>query len=180
MASPPTDAVALPPRQIGELPDTTKEFPSWEKAHLYLDNLAKSHGFNMIKRDSYPNPQVPKKVTFTCNKSRTFKTQADPDTHKSKKRKVATKKTNCPFKVKAVKTGSSTWILEIHSDQHNHEPNLDPKSEPANRLKSQPDSVISEIKRLYSAGNDTASILATLQLDNPDIPLEKKDILNVC
>ena len=128
-------------------PPPTGDFVSVEGALAELTRLGLQHGYAVKRADSYPPPSIlaktgknyPNYVVFTCTKARQFVVE-NSTVHESKRRKrQGSKKTQCPFRIKAVRMNDTAtiWRLQIVESGHNHPPHIRPTADPVNRIKAQ-------------------------------------------
>lgn len=86
---------------------------------------ARSHRVRIVGTDPHSNPM--NRCDLVCDRGgRPYKSMAT-------KHKTSTKKTDCPWKAKAVlRKTIGGWVLTIMCDQHNHEPGTpEPPTPPA-------------------------------------------------
>ncbi|KAG6002885.1 hypothetical protein E4U21_002707 [Claviceps maximensis] len=98
-------------------------FNSYEDLILHLNKFMERQGFKIVKTRSHrrkPGGDAPGNEIVRCDLvcdrgGRAYKCLAT-------KHKTKTKKTDCPWKAKAVnQKGAGGWVLTILCDQHNHE-----------------------------------------------------------
>ena len=170
-------------------------FPSPDSIFDHLQKLGNTYGYAVKRSDSYPNPKAlqlrnekhPNWVLFTCTKARKPAIQNDDElsestSHDSKRRKkLGSKKVQCPFKVKAVRISDdgSSWRLKVKCGNHNHDPHIAPTADPMHRVRAQSPSVLEDIERMNRGGASTSTILATLRNKNPDLTLIPRDLYNL-
>jgi hypothetical protein len=177
----------IPDRPIGCRP-TEKAYPSPEAILAYLQELGDENGYAVKKADQNPSParlleagrQYPNYILYTCTKARKAEVYESHVDKSKQRKKTGSKRTQCPFRVKAVRLDDegNEWRLDVLKEEHNHEPHMAGTADAVNRLARQPQSIFDEIDRLNLAGVSTAKILASLKLANPDINLTPRDIYN--
>lgn len=100
-------------------------FPTYEELMRELNERMEKDGYKIVKSRSHRSRQggaeVPGNDIVRCDLvcdrgGRPYKCMAT-------KHKTSTKKTDCPWKAKAVHRKTiGGWVLTISCDQHNHEP----------------------------------------------------------
>lgn len=112
------EAAAVPQPEI---------FSSYEDLFAKLDKTTRKQGYKIVKarsqRSRLGGADVPDNQIVRCDLvcsrgGRPYKSVA-------KTHKTTTRKTNCPWRAKAVyRKNLEGWTLTIHCDEHNHEPEL--------------------------------------------------------
>jgi hypothetical protein len=107
------------------VPQTGGVYKTYDDLMRELNNRMEKEGYKVVKsrshRSRHGGADVPGneivRCDLVCNRGgRPYKSTAT-------KHKTSTKKTDCPWRAKAVfRKPLQGWVLTIHCDQHNHEP----------------------------------------------------------
>jgi hypothetical protein len=118
------------------------------------------------------------KARFRCAKARKYKSQANPETHESKRRKTSTQQTDCKFQFKAKPLPSGKWQIEQPVGEqatHNHGWNDYTAFAATRAEKLKP--LEAEVIGLANSGVRPAKILAHIRADK--LGILGKDIHNL-
>ncbi|CDR46031.1 CYFA0S21e01244g1_1 [Cyberlindnera fabianii] len=155
------------------LPQT--EFDTRSELVTYIHQYAKDNGFGIVI--SHSNEKA---IYFTCELGGTYRNKRNIN-DKERKRKLTTRKINCPFSMVAnCKKNDNDevvkWMLRITNADHNHDKlNLN-ESYPMLRRRN-PD-INRRIRELYLKGNKPLQIEKLLKDEFKDILINREDIYN--
>jgi hypothetical protein len=151
------------------------EFLSREELISYVHLYARDNGFGIVI--SHSNEKA---IYFTCELGGSYRNKRNID-DKERKRKLTTRKINCPFSMVAnCKKNDQDqivkWMLRITSNEHNHDKlNL---SESFPMLRRRNPEINREIRELYLKGNKPLAIEKILKAKFKNILINREDIYN--
>ncbi|KAH3681792.1 hypothetical protein WICPIJ_007231 [Wickerhamomyces pijperi] len=164
---------------LGFQPVTPPQAEFTTRAELidYIHKYAKTHGFGIVI--SHSNEKA---IYFTCELGGSYRNKRNI-TDEKRKRKLNTRKCNCPFAMvansKRDETGSGApnrWTLRVSNNEHNHDKlNL---NEDYPTLRRRNPEVNALIRELYIQGEKPSTIESKLKTKFPDILINREDIYN--
>lgn len=163
-----------PPQMLPPPPGT---FVDREELIQHVGDFAVSQGYvvtiKQSKRDKF--------VILGCDRGGVYRNRrktADDSSGEqhSRKRKTASRLTNCPFEAMG-KKDDGLWILTIKNGTHNHEPLKDISEHPSARRFNENEVLL--IKEMTEAGLKPRQILKRLRQSNPELMSTPKHVYNV-
>lgn len=151
------------------------EFSSRQELITYIHQYARENGFGIVI--SHSNEKA---IYFTCELGGNYRNKRNID-EKERKRKLTTRKINCPFAMVAnCKKNENEevlrWVLRITSNEHNHDKmNL---NESFPMLRRRNPEINRQIRELYLKGNKPLAIEKCLKAKFKDILINREDIYN--
>ena len=162
----------VPERPCGP-PPPEADYATLEEAWEAIQAHASTNGYRMIK-----NGTTSGRARFRCAKGRDYKSQANPETHESKRRKTSTQFTGCKFQLVARRLPDSRWAIKLPEGPvalHNHG-----WSDPTAFAAVRADALApyhDEIIKLVNSGARPSQVLATIQA--PKRGILGKDVHNL-
>jgi hypothetical protein len=108
-----------------------REYDSREALYTSINEWARTRGYAFSVKRSAKEKSGKTTVTFACDQA------CRPPTLGERRRKTATRGTNCPFSVLAKESLNGTWTPRHRPDRrfsvHNHEPSQHPSAHPVHR-----------------------------------------------
>ena len=154
-----------------------RPYTTFEEARHAADDLARAAGYAL----AIHHRKGPNKVVLRCNKGRPAVSHATA--HESKRRKTASRRTDCPYKLIIRRDAANTWIIrevgEPYYAHHNHDL-VDPASFSRYRaaaIEARRERIVSE----WKSGVAPQKIHTGL-LEDPDLEVRKlsrDDVYNV-
>ncbi|XP_048128005.1 methylmalonate-semialdehyde dehydrogenase [acylating], mitochondrial-like isoform X2 [Rhodamnia argentea] len=163
-----------PPQMLPPPPGT---FVDREELIQHVGDFAVSQGYvvtiKQSKRDKF--------VILGCDRGGVYRNRrklADDSSgeQNSRKRKMASRLTNCPFEAVG-KKDDGLWILTIKNGTHNHEALKDISEHPSARRFNENEVLL--IKEMTEAGLKPRQILKRLRQSNPELMSTPKHVYNV-
>lgn len=151
------------------------EFATREQLITYIHQYARENGFGIVI--SHSNEKA---IYFTCELGGNYRNKRNIE-DKERKRKLTTRKINCPFAMVAnCKKNENDevvkWVLRITHNEHNHDKmNL---TENFPMLRRRNPEINRQIRELYSKGNKPLVIEKVLKSKFKDILINREDIYN--
>lgn len=151
------------------------EFPSRHDLISYIHAYARENGFGIVI--SHSNEKA---IYFTCELGGSYRNKRNIN-DKERKRKLTTRKINCPFTMVAnCKKNDNDevvkWVLRITNADHNHDKmNL---NESFPMLRRRNPEINRQIRELYMKGNKPLVIEKLLKNQFKDILINREDIYN--
>jgi hypothetical protein len=169
-------------------------FDTLEALEAHIDQHGLTYGWGKMRRDSRPRTKPIDRrdwIKYSCNKSKAYTDQKDPDLHESKRRKgTGTKKTNCPYLLRARRIiegqdeekedfSVSKWSLTEEVAYHNHNAHISTLADAYIRQKTVASTQRALIESMLRSGTTTRSILNTLAHQHPNISIISRDVYNI-
>ncbi len=151
------------------------EFTSRNELISYIHAYARENGFGIVI--SHSNEKA---IYFTCELGGSYRNKRNIN-DKERKRKLTTRKINCPFTMVAnCKKNDNDevvkWVLRITNPDHNHDKmNL---NESFPMLRRRNPEINRQIRDLYMKGNKPLVIEKLLKANFKDILINREDIYN--
>ncbi|CCH46401.1 hypothetical protein BN7_5994 [Wickerhamomyces ciferrii] len=151
------------------------EFGSRHDLISYIHSYARENGFGIVI--SHSNEKA---IYFTCELGGSYRNKRNIN-DKERKRKLTTRKINCPFTMVAnCKKNDNDevvkWVLRITNADHNHDKmNL---NESFPMLRRRNPEINRQIRELYMKGNKPLVIEKLLKSHFKDILINREDIYN--
>jgi len=151
------------------------EFASRDDLISYIHAYARENGFGIVI--SHSNEKA---IYFTCELGGSYRNKRNIN-DKERKRKLTTRKINCPFTMVAnCKKNDNDevvkWVLRITNADHNHDKmNL---NESFPMLRRRNPEINRQIRDLYMKGNKPLVIEKLLKSNFKDILINREDIYN--
>lgn len=151
------------------------EFGSRQELVSYIHQYARDNGFGIVI--SHSNEKA---IYFTCELGGTYRNKRNIN-DKERKRKLTTRKINCPFSMvanckKNEQDEVVKWILRVTNPEHNHDKlNL---NESFPMLRRRNPEINRQIRELYAKGNKPLLIEKILKDTFKNILINREDIYN--
>lgn len=153
------------------LPPPVGIFQTREELIKHVRNFALIQGYMVSIRDSSKD----RYVTMACDRGGVYRKRLKTGEN-MRKRKVASRLTNCPFEVVG-KKDDDIWMLSIKNGEHNHEASRDTSDHPSCRHFSEEE--VKAIREMTIAGKRPRQILKALRQRNPNLVLDSRNVYNV-
>ncbi|KAK3414094.1 hypothetical protein EUGRSUZ_I02605 [Eucalyptus grandis] len=163
-----------PPQMLPPPPGT---FVDREELIQHAGDFAVTQGYVVTIKQSKKD----KFVILGCDRGGVYRNRRKPADDSSgeqhnRKRKTASRLTNCPFEAIG-KKDDGLWILTIKNGTHNHEPLKDISEHPSARRFNETEVLL--IKEMTEAGLKPRQILKRLRQSNPELMSTPKHVYNV-
>ncbi|XP_016468912.1 methylmalonate-semialdehyde dehydrogenase [acylating], mitochondrial isoform X2 [Nicotiana tabacum] len=158
------------------LPPPPGSFIDREELIHHVGEFALSQGYVVTIKQSKKD----KVVVLGCDRGGVYRNRRKPvdetSSGQSRKRKMGSRLTNCPFELVGKKE-DGLWVLTVKDGSHNHEALKDISEHPSARRFSEKEVVL--IKEMTDAGLKPRQILKRLRQTNPDLLSTPKHVYNV-
>ncbi|XP_010530669.1 PREDICTED: methylmalonate-semialdehyde dehydrogenase [acylating], mitochondrial-like isoform X2 [Tarenaya hassleriana] len=158
------------------LPPTPGTFVDREELIQHVGEFAVSQGYVVTIKQSKKD----KVVVLGCDRGGVYrdrrKSKDQSYGEPSRKRKIGSRLTNCPFECVG-KKDDGLWVLILKNGTHNHEPIKDISEHPAARRFSEKEVLL--IKEMTEAGLKPRQILKRLKQNNPELLSTPKHVYNI-
>lgn len=171
----PQGAVLAPQPQSFQVTLPQSEFTTRDELVTYIHQYARENGFGIVI--SHSNEKA---IYFTCELGGTYRNKRNIN-DKERKRKLTTRKINCPFSMvanckKNEQDEVVKWILRVTNGEHNHDKlNL---NESFPMLRRRNPEINRQIRELYLKGNKPLLIEKILKENFKNILINREDIYN--
>lgn len=153
------------------LPPPVGIFQTREELIKHVRDFALTQGYMVSIRDSSKD----RYVTMACDKGGLYRKRLKTGEN-MRKRKMASRLTNCPFEVVG-KKDDDVWILSIKNGEHNHEASTATSDHPSCRRFNEDE--VKMIREMTAEGKRPRHIIKALRQGNPNLVSDSRHVYNV-
>ncbi|XP_055819231.1 methylmalonate-semialdehyde dehydrogenase [acylating], mitochondrial-like [Solanum dulcamara] len=168
--------IGNPNASISMLPLPPGSFIDCEELIQHVGEFAISQGYVVTIKQSKKD----KVVVLGCDRGGVYRNRRKPadetSSGHSRKRKMQSRLTNCPFELVGKKE-DGLWVLTVKSGSHNHEALKDISEHPSAQRFSENEVML--IKEMTDSGLKPRQLLKRLRQTNPDLLSTPKHVYNI-